>query len=164
MRTVIAIVIAMMFSGCMNFSVDRSQNADLWQPFSLDHKYTLQEDVFLIRLTQEKGANNLALVPSADSRNSAPNGYKRSGYYSAPSNTLAYDNNPSINRPDVEGIIRTGTQIEPFKLDYYYEFSLWYWFTTSRLRYAKLLSGDFKGTVVNIEDLYWNPDKYLKKE
>ena len=164
MRTLIAIIALMMCSGCGDIRVDRSQNADLWQPFSVGHKYTLQEDVFLIRLTEGKKINDLALVPSNDSRVTGTNCYQQSGYYSAPSNTLAYEKDPSTNTNDVVGIVRAGTQIEPFKLEYYYEFGVWYGFTTSRLRYARLLSGDFKGTVVNIEDLHWNPDKYLKEE
>jgi hypothetical protein len=158
----------------MSIRVDRTKSTDLWKPFEYGREYGLREDVFLIKLDENSKSNEIAMVPSTESRESSLSGYERSGYYSAPASIEAYQKDPIVsttrdykyftNRINVAGIAIAGTKLQPCRLDRFYQFSLWYGAQTTIKRYATLKSGAFSGTLVEIEDLHWNPEKYLKLE
>lgn len=146
----------------MSIKVDRSRNADLWEPFVQGQRYELSEDVFLMRLDDQN--NDLALVPAAQSRRMATHCYEQSGYYAAPDSIQAYrTSGSSSNWSNVAGVVEAGTILEPRKLDRFYQFSLWFGFQKTTIRYATLVSGEFKGTAVNVEDLHWNAARYMRE-
>ena len=146
--------------GCVNIRVNRTGSDSLWKPFSRGSRYVLCENVFLMRLD----GNGVALVPSRQSRRANGDCYEGSGYYSAPESVEAYQATVlSTNWVDVAGVVKAGTLLEPTRLDRYYQFSLWYGFQRATLRYAIILSGEFNGMVADVEDLHWNPTKYLKE-
>ena len=146
----------------MSIRVERTQSSHLWKPFEYAHRYELREDVFIMNINQGCKQNAFALVPASASRLSSRNCYESAGYNSAPASIEAYQNE-CTNWTNVAGIARAGTILEPCRLDRFYQFSLWYGADTSVKRYATILTGELKGAVVNIEDLHWNPNKYLQE-
>jgi hypothetical protein len=163
MKIIAAIIVIVAATGCASISVDRSRNSSLWEPFEYGQTYELADDMFLIALNGN--TSTTALVPPRQLRAKGSNCYQQSGFYSAPETIAEYQEAPDGGSyTNVLGIVTTGTSISLSKLTRAYQFSLWYGFEKTSKRYALILSGQFKDEVVNIDDLHWDVDRYLRKQ
>ena len=146
--------------GCS--TIDKVELADgdaRWGGYSRNTLYEIQHDVFLLKLSEPYGKApvNLSLTPEASFR-------AKPSVYGAPNSVRQYlvhgDErvSPSSGRKylgtsTVKGIVRAGTRILVLEA---VDYSKWNWFFGGVSRvvvYADILSGEFKGSRVDIQDL-----------
>ena len=141
----------------MNFRHDVSDNTVAWSPLEKDIIYQVNIDVFLMEVgcCGNEPIRN-ALVPSrAD---------KRGGYYSSPNSISEYLADPvnasrrkseygGYHQMKVLGIVKAGTELKPHKIIRNSGYSWWGGGYSSDYKYAKILTGEFTGNIVDIQDV-----------
>jgi hypothetical protein len=93
------------------------------------------------------------------------------GFYSSPQSIEAYKEDPSAAKKiftensffdvDIVGVVEKGTRLKPKTIKKNVGWDLWFGRDTYATRYFEILSGDFTGKIVDVEDLHWHPKKYL---
>ena len=144
-------------AGCMNFRHDVSESAEAWRPYDLNSIYDVKTDVFLMEVgCCDNEPIRYALVPSREE--------KRGGLYSSPNSIQEYLDDPvnASKRPldgggyyeiKVVGIVKAGTKLKPIKVMRNSGYSWWGGSYSSDYKYVEILSGEFKGEIVDIEDI-----------
>lgn len=141
--------------GCFNFRYDVSGRQDAWGAYRKDETYALRWDTFLMRVGSQK---ELALVPpSVENRGS--------GTYSSPRSIEEYRRDPVTatqrrythftNILDVAGIVAKGTLFAPRYVKRDSGWSLWYGFGSINTIYGEIMTGEFRGAIVDLRDVSW---------
>lgn len=121
--------------------------------------YVLIEDVFLMDVSDGQFGRRLALVPeSSDSRGS--------GFNSSPKSAKEY---LSLAKHDpwdgVVGVVSKDTSIEMLGLKKKTGYSLFYGKVTDEMHLGRIATGKFKGTTVDLEDVFrWPIKRIMPKE
>lgn len=157
-RNVGLVVVIFIFWGCVNIRHDVSKRQEAWGLFHAGSTYSLIQDVFLIRVDSGLEPSRLALVPPSTAD-------RGSGFYSSPQSVAEYEKDPVAsthiayeyftNIIEVVGIIRQGTQFTPRSVKRNSGWNLWFGSHTDDTIYGEILTGAFKGTVVDLGDVSW---------
>ncbi|MEJ2650019.1 MAG: hypothetical protein P8016_16615 [Sedimentisphaerales bacterium] len=153
----ISVSIILILFGCINLRHDVSNDEKAWFPYSTKNVYVTREAIFLIKVDSGLEPERLALVPPSDSK-------RGSGFYSSPKSIQDYNENPNEAcrsnlgeefRINVIGIVEIGTEFIPVKVKRNSGWNIWFGNHTYDTRYGKIVSGQYKGTIVDIEDVSW---------
>ena len=166
MRYLITIFVILL-SGCVNLSIDSTNDKDMWKPFDRDAVYYLKSDLFLLRVSSGKEPARLALVPPSTQD-------RGSGFYSSPTSINSYLKDPveaskiktdnGFFKINIVGIVRKNTMLKPSMIKNNIGWNLWFGKDNYATRYFTILEGQFANKQVDIEDLHWKPQKYLTEK
>ncbi len=145
------LVVVTLVSGCYPgpiaiFTNDVSKNQELWGGYSFKTTYSLKHDVFIADIKSEPYLSlkeSKILVPPRELTKGI------SGlYYPAPPSIQEYHKLYN-NWPDIEGVVKAGTQIQCIKLIKYTPIG----YSNSLYMYAEILNGPYGGVIAEINDL-----------
>jgi hypothetical protein len=143
--------------GCVNLRHDVSDDLNAWFPYAPNNEYATRETMFLIMVDSGLEPKHIALVPPAES-NRGP------GYYSSPNSIEGYYKDPQAAckknlseefRINVIGVVESGTKFVPYKIKRNSGWNIWFGNHTNDIRYGKITSGKYNGSIVDIEDVSW---------
>lgn len=150
-------ILIILLCGCANLRHDVSYDENAWSPYAPTNVYATREAVFLIMVDSGLEPKRLALVPPSESN-------RGSGYYSSPTSIEDYYKDPheacKMNlseefRINVIGVVEPGTKFVPFKIKRNSGWNIWFGNHTHDIRYGKITSGKYDGSIVDIEDVSW---------
>lgn len=112
--------------------------------------------MFLMAVDGGGAGKRLALVPEGSFQRTA-------GMHSSPRTVEEYEQDPKKASMihsgglsysiDVKGVIKSGTRFQTYKLEKYYQNSIFFGYTESLTPFVMIQDGQFAGEVASIEDI-----------
>lgn len=141
-------------------TIDVSSDEKLWGGYTYQKDYILNQDVFLMYHGGGMAGDRFVIASEGDFV-----GENKARLISTPDSIESYQNNPAATQRqmmthheiypymDVRGIIKRGTKMQTYKLEKHLGYSIFFGHVKELTPYAKIINGEFAGTIVTIENV-----------